>query len=555
MMCKDGGPIIGIQIENEYGHCGGPKDLKLGMEHMKTLKKMAIELGMEVPYYTATGWGGAYVVQDEMLPVLSGYVDAPWADHIGEMPASENFLFIKYHNDTMVGSDLKTENITAEENDKIKEENNSFKDESDKLKSESDVSTQDFTPGYTFNINNNPYLTAELGAGLQVTAHRRTFPYASDIEAQTICMLGSGANLIGYYMYHGGYNPEGKYSTLQESIDTGYNNDLPVKSYDFQTCIRETGLINESFKKLKKIHYFIKDMEEVLTDAEPVFAEGIVYTPENMDTPRVCIRHNLKNGAGFIFINNHQRKRKMNPIKDLEVVIKVPKLDNGQDYKEIVIKNLCAKTDECKIIPYRLPLGDTLLLETNASYLCKSGDAYYFYTDEEPRYVFEGKSANIITLTTREAEMAYKVGDKLILSENLIITDDRKRFELIMDKNDRNMDINKEQIKELANQDSDERIFEIELAYPKTENVVNDYFLEIDFNGDKAEIYSDGKLLTDWFSNGEVWNVALKRYGYPKSLTVKLYPFRNNVYYDLAPKEGCSLNHVQFFKEIIKCYN
>ena len=26
MMCKDGGPIIGIQLENEYGHCGGPSD-------------------------------------------------------------------------------------------------------------------------------------------------------------------------------------------------------------------------------------------------------------------------------------------------------------------------------------------------------------------------------------------------------------------------------------------------------------------------------------------------------------------------------------------------
>lgn len=26
MMCRDGGPVIGIQLENEYGHCGGPSD-------------------------------------------------------------------------------------------------------------------------------------------------------------------------------------------------------------------------------------------------------------------------------------------------------------------------------------------------------------------------------------------------------------------------------------------------------------------------------------------------------------------------------------------------
>lgn len=71
-------------------------------------------------------------------------------------------------------------------------------------------------------------------------------------------MLGAGANLIGYYMYHGGVNPDGKYSTLQESKATGYANDLPVKSYDFQTCLRENGLPSESYYRLRKHHAFIK---------------------------------------------------------------------------------------------------------------------------------------------------------------------------------------------------------------------------------------------------------------------------------------------------------
>ncbi|MBO5622528.1 MAG: beta-galactosidase, partial [Butyrivibrio sp.] len=55
---KDGGPVIGVQIENEYGHCGG-KNGEEGEEHMRTLKKMAEEIGFVVPIYTATGWGGA----------------------------------------------------------------------------------------------------------------------------------------------------------------------------------------------------------------------------------------------------------------------------------------------------------------------------------------------------------------------------------------------------------------------------------------------------------------------------------------------------------------
>lgn len=107
MMCRDGGPVIGIQLENEYGHCGGPSDREEGMAHMRTLKRMASDAGLEAPYYTATGWGGAYVVEGETLPVMGGYVDAPWAEHTDQMPASENFIFSNFKQDRNIGSDLK----------------------------------------------------------------------------------------------------------------------------------------------------------------------------------------------------------------------------------------------------------------------------------------------------------------------------------------------------------------------------------------------------------------------------------------------------------------
>ena len=203
-MHKDGGPVIGIQIENEYGHAGGPSDREEGMAHMHTLRAMAEEKGLTAPYFSATGWGGAYVPEG-FLPVLGGYVDAPWANHTHELAASENFLFQPFHDDANIASDF-----------------------------------AEGQSGFTFDTSKFPYLTAELGGGLQVTAHRRTYPYPEDIEAQTICMLGAGANLIGYYMYHGGVNPDGKYSTLQESKATGYANDLPVKSYDFRPACGRT---------------------------------------------------------------------------------------------------------------------------------------------------------------------------------------------------------------------------------------------------------------------------------------------------------------------------
>ena len=48
---KDGGPIIGTQIENEYGLHGPGK----GAEHIARLKQLAIAAGIDTPVYTVTG--------------------------------------------------------------------------------------------------------------------------------------------------------------------------------------------------------------------------------------------------------------------------------------------------------------------------------------------------------------------------------------------------------------------------------------------------------------------------------------------------------------------
>lgn len=74
LLHKDGGPIIGIQIENEYGHCGGLKGEE-GDYHMKRLTEIAKQVGLITPFYTATGWGGAST--GGLLPVMGGYCEAP----------------------------------------------------------------------------------------------------------------------------------------------------------------------------------------------------------------------------------------------------------------------------------------------------------------------------------------------------------------------------------------------------------------------------------------------------------------------------------------------
>ena len=87
-------------------------------------------------------------------------------------------------------------------------------------------------------------------------------------------------------MYHGGINPEGKETTLQESRATGYNNDLPVKSYDFQTCIRESGEVNESYGRLRRLHLLLQDFGEELAGSETCFPEKLPESPEDLHTLR-----------------------------------------------------------------------------------------------------------------------------------------------------------------------------------------------------------------------------------------------------------------------------
>ena len=54
--------------------------------------------------------------------------------------------------------------------------------------------------------NTYPKLSAELGAGMQVTYHRRVDVSAKDLGAVAFTKIADGLNGLGYYMFHGGEN-------------------------------------------------------------------------------------------------------------------------------------------------------------------------------------------------------------------------------------------------------------------------------------------------------------------------------------------------------------
>jgi hypothetical protein len=269
LMWKDGGPVMAIQLENEYS-AHGPG---AGEEHILTLKKMAIENRLDVPLYFVTGWDNAAVPERAVIPIYGGgYPDAPWDGSIVKLPPAEVYAF---RFQSRVAANMGAIGAAGA------------------------VSTPAASKDAL------PYLTAEIGGGIEDTYHRRPVIQPDDIGAMFPVMLGSGVNLYGTYMFHGGENPDGKLTTLQESQATGYPNDLPIKSYDFQAPIGEYGEERASLGKMKLYQYFLNAFGDELAPMTVHAPETQPANPADFSVPRAAVRS--RGDASFIFLKNYAR--------------------------------------------------------------------------------------------------------------------------------------------------------------------------------------------------------------------------------------------------------
>ena len=282
LLWKDGGPVIGVQLENEYAN-RGPGG---GEAHILALKRLALASGLDVPFYSVTGWDHAVVPAGAVLPVFGGYPDAPWDASLKNMPSNEVYTF---RFDNRVSGNMGAIGGTG---------------------------------GASPSYGDTPFLTAEIGGGIEDTYHRRPVIKADDIAAMFPVMLGSGVNLYGSYMFQGGQNPKGKLTTLQESQATGYPTDVPVKSYDFQAPLGEFGQERESFRKLKVVDYFLQAFGEQLAPMTPHAPSVLPQTPGDLSSPRLAVRSN--GDAGFLFVNNYVRSAAMPTRAAFQVKVALP---------------------------------------------------------------------------------------------------------------------------------------------------------------------------------------------------------------------------------------
>src|ERR1700754_1668531 len=275
LMYKDGGPVAGIQLENEYwkGRAGEP--------YIYWLKQTAIKNGMDVPLYTVTGWGDGSVPKNEVIPLWGGYPDESWTPNIEKISGCGNYTFNSFRDDATIGNAQVTK----------KEE-------------------------YDYSLD--PYFTCEMGVGIFNSIHRRPVIGAQDGLGMIISRIGSGGNLLGYYVFAGGSNPIGVYSTMEENKDeTGYWSELSPVSYDFQAAIRENGLLAPSYYEVKRMNYFLDQFGEILAPMEPVFpgkagratgdkpgaaVKGAAVTEDGL---QYAVR--VKDNSGFLFGINYCR--------------------------------------------------------------------------------------------------------------------------------------------------------------------------------------------------------------------------------------------------------
>jgi beta-galactosidase len=577
---KDGGPIIGIQFENEYN---GPA------AHLLKLKEIGQEVGFNAPLYTRTGWNtpGGKMPFGELVPLYGVYAEGFWDRSLQPMPAGywKGFQFSPWRVDDATFAAIPGHGGTPDPPD------------ADKY----------------------PYLTCEIGGGMMNSYHRRILFNPKDAEATTLVKLGSGSTLLGYYMYHGGVNPDGKLSTLMESQATGYWNDMPVKNYDFQAPLGQYGQVREQYHRLRRLHMFLHEWGPQLADMAATMPDARPQGKNDSATLRWSVRSDGTNG--FIFVNNYERHETLPPKHDVQFTINL-----ASDSFTFPEKPITIPSDACLLWPFHLALGHNVELawataqpltaldvgnvrtiffeqadgvpaqfafHTNGAevkvlsgHLTHTGDLNIlqdFTPGTRPVATFhqaDGASVQIVVLDSQDAlrlwkgnfegrERVFLTGANLVLDGNDLRVTSTNRADLnfaiypapdslqssghkLKGKTDgifqrfvppapdgRAFSVSTSQIKKpgplrkislgtiaqpvaAAPVDADFSAAAVWIVtLPKNIDLTNDPLLRIHYIGDVARVMLNGKFITDDFYNGNAFDIGLRRHA-PETLTGKL---------------------------------
>lgn len=548
---QEDGPIIGVQLDNEYMHSSAPWEMTTGISgewvfggnegeaYLHALKKLAAECGLRPAFYTCTGWGGAPVPKD-LVPLWGGYAYRPWLfySYRGEHPATEEYIYQDFHKDGA-------------------------------------VCTNDFRPPYA--PESRPYACCEMGGGMMCSYYYRfQLPYKS-VDAMANIKLGSGCNFLGYYMFQGGSNPVGKRG--------GFLNEgqVPKISYDYQAALGEFGQERESYRRLKTVHYFLASFGERLCGLQTVLPEGASQIePTDLETLRFAVRTDGK--RGFLFVNNFQDHRHMPDRKAEEVVLKLE--------GEMLTWRFGIASEENAILPFHFDLDGIDLVQASAQPVARiapEGDVTYVFMRPEgmeARFVFEpgtritgvADAASAVTVPNeKDAALfaAEKAGVRvrvLVLSRKLandmfLLQDGRLVFteaNLLEDETGLRLEtaqavdrvrVYPKGMSALEGEKEEDGLFDVfrvetapvQISAARRQTAANRYvlsfpphFLEgckdallrIRYRGDIGSAFLEGKMIHDNFCSGAPWEIGLSDFAKElekKEMTVYIAPLREGV--------------------------
>ena len=311
---------------------------------------------------------------------------------------------------------------------------------------------------------------------------------------------------------------------------------MPVKTYDFQAPLGEFGQKNPHYYMLRKLHLYMQAWGDVLAPMESSFP--CMQDIKKGDDSHLRWSIRSKDGSGFIFINNYERLQNLSAKHGVQLEacgIKLPKITIPAgsicifpvniDGIKYATAQLIAKRDgkiymeQIKGIPTTLAIGNKVLKNLKAK------------GTDKPVY------QNIYLLTSEQAE-------RLFLSE------ENSQFSIVNCQfaklkkagTPRTITIGVNKVAEEPVDADFEQAAVYTITLPDVDR--NGLLLNIDYRGDVARLYADGKLIDDNFYYGRPFQYALWRL--PKDcrqLELRILPLQKDmpVYFpreaDIPPGE------------------
>lgn len=479
----DGETVIGIQLENEYTG---------STEHIRTLRKIAEEIGYETPFFTMTAWPSGKPDND-FLPMVGGYPDGPWNYGKKALKPNNRFAITPAKTESEIGGDLFKSN--AEEK------------------------------GVYDNI---PYASCETGPGNQVTQHRR--PYISEKDGYGVCFakFASGVNWLGYYMFCGGANPNDR--LMQENRLTGYPNNYPIIDYDFQAPISRYGVCRAHGDRLRLMHLFISEFDNEICTKQVYFPKWKSNNPNDISFLKCSVRAD-ENGGGYFFASTYEKGLKYNDFKDVNVTFKI-------NDTTINLPSVDIKAGSIFFYPFNLKLGsvhfDYILAQPIAKTENDGKTVCYFAQCEgiEPKCSVDGKETpldfgekgtdiddvKIIVIPYEKAKQFHFINGKPYFLDGTVYCDNGRIYcEQITDTDIKNeltlAKTNKRKLPYNYYLYSTGRRSYYELKLPK--NILDNRFdvkLEFDFDGLNLQVFSGETLINDYFNIDRKFVMHLRDY-------------------------------------------